>query len=1058
MLNTNSHGKINHFQIFDIFYRKRKPDAKVPKTSAAKKPKKEPVTSVIDCTICTKTFDTVTLYNNHLFQCSGPSPVKERSKRNLPSSETRTHLKMEPETIIDENIDDSSEYNDDISFMDTHFDDSDNDDVPNEIDNCSQQNLQKVTPKYNRIAKSTAKPTTKATAKSAVKSTAKPTTKPTTKPAAKSTAKKSRKGAVTIKTNETHSTIMECSVKLEPLDVSLYNRSLPNNDDVADAEPLEDEPMEAEQITDSTTDMTAGMAPDIAPVNSNEQIPSTSSEIPTTSTIPPITLRIKKEIINPDYDNVFNSELAQNIKQEKPDEIWELANTSNTNDQNQGQSQSHKKKSKKRDKQSKLYKIPALLAMKIKQERFERETDGSYNSSQEYSIQQPAEIAESSVQRSSSSYDNTLPIITQIHSNIDLVSVPVPSTAERQVTTSRTVVINPIRASMVDSSNLIPPIRIKIEPRDYEENAVDEHVDESVESPQENVSLAISNPNVSSSHMENIFTEDSPFQSAIENVETEFSNPSSDSPNHVDNTAADIPLTPSSPEIVPLETSNIQDTEVNNLLATSASDNVSVEISSSNQLANIEPCDSSSVERSEPFDVGNSNENCRDSMTNSDQKAHDNISDLLRQQDKAFEGSESNVEHQTESEVQFASIDSSNRTICDNNELDSDTAQGDEHNSNDTHKNELDGDTAQGEELILNDTGKDVQHGDENKNTENQVFAAFNENQLNNEHQEAVQGEEHNLNATDENVQHKNGNNNTENRVFAAFNENQLNNEHQGKANSQNIQQIDNIPMKENISVENLSENNISHRNINLEENIDGTQDATAVNDKQLAAEHSMNDEQLTNEHSMNDNTIGDNIDFQNDDKLSTENLEINPSDETSQDDSIIQTIDDLVREVANSIEQHNATNSDVLQDKSIQLQTEESASREHKEIDGFNPIETQCHVIIEQSSKENDSTCDESSSKQLTTDICENVDSNVTMTEISSTQPQQANSTKDAMEVDGDYGTPYQNISTNFHVEENVTESLDGSSKQHDDQNSENENTKSLTNDDDLVAFSFMQ
>lgn len=112
-------------------------------------------------------------------------------------------------------------------------------------------------------------------------------------------------------------TLMPCRVKLEPLDVSLLARhSAPGP---SRPQPAEKPPTE---------------------ISHSESPPQTALPL----------IRIKKEVINPEYrEPVFDPELARNIKRERE---WG--------------SNAHEGEPKK------VYKKPALLALKIKQERMQR--------------------------------------------------------------------------------------------------------------------------------------------------------------------------------------------------------------------------------------------------------------------------------------------------------------------------------------------------------------------------------------------------------------------------------------------------------------------------------------------------------------------------------------------------------------------------------------------------------------------------------------------------------------------------------------------------------------
>lgn len=343
----------------------------------------------------------------HMFKCTGPGSVVEmpkkpvatgKSKKQKSSSKSATNticpqnsFKFEPETIIepaDEAYDDPV----DDSYMDTHFGDSDNefeatDSIIAPIEPIVEPSSQPVTSETNAPGFSKAK---------------------------KSTTCTSLNANANVRLNLNQS-IMECRVKLEPIDVSNY--AIPSTS--TSTEHVEDRPLTVPPLV----------------------IPR----------VPPLTIRIKKEVIQPGYGD-FNAELASNIKQERIDESYELAGTTR-----EEYSISHKK-SKHRDKEKKLYKKPALLAIKIKQERMERDDEGD-NYYPDYSMPSTDFVGTMSNQSLDS---NPLPIITQIHSVLEPMSIG--STSNAQPNESQNT-ITTIQMATNQLRNSVPfvPIRIKSE-------------------------------------------------------------------------------------------------------------------------------------------------------------------------------------------------------------------------------------------------------------------------------------------------------------------------------------------------------------------------------------------------------------------------------------------------------------------------------------------------------------------------------------------------------------------------------------------------------------------
>ncbi|XP_055324625.1 uncharacterized protein LOC129579070 [Sitodiplosis mosellana] len=360
------------------------------------------------CPKCQRIFIKKTVLMKHMFKCTGPGSVVEmpkktgptgKSKKLKPSSKSTTNaicpqnsFKFEPETIIepaDEAYDDAM----DDSYMDTHFGDSDNELEANDSIIAPPEPIVEPSPQP-AVSK---------------------TDTPSCSKARKSTTCTSLNVSENLPTN-LNQPIMECRVKLEPLDISNY--AIPSTS--TSMEPVENRPLTVPPLV--------------------------------ISRVPPLTIRIKKEVIQPGYGD-FNPDLACNIKQERVDETYELAGTSHREEY----SISHKK-SKHREKEKKLYKKPALLAIKIKQERMERDDD-SDNYYQDYSM--PS--ADYSGPMPTQSFDNNpLPIITQIHSVLEPPTISSTTNAQSSEA-QNTITTIPMRINPMANSMPFVPIRIKSE-------------------------------------------------------------------------------------------------------------------------------------------------------------------------------------------------------------------------------------------------------------------------------------------------------------------------------------------------------------------------------------------------------------------------------------------------------------------------------------------------------------------------------------------------------------------------------------------------------------------
>lgn len=362
------------------------------------------------CPKCERIFIKKTVLMKHMFKCIGPGSVVELPKKPMTTGKAKKRkqpgkskneippqnsVKFEPETII-EPADEAYDAMDD-SYMDTHFGDSDNEFETN--DSISEPTEPSVEP----IPSVSTQPTV-----SEVNS-------PSYPKARKSTTCTSLNVDTNVQTN-LNQPLLECRVKLEPLDVSNY--AIPSTE--TSPEPVEDRPLTVPPLVISRP------------------------------TVPPLTIRIKKEVIQPGYGDDFNPDLARNIKQERVDETYELAGTSR-----QEYSISHKK-SKHREKEKKLYKKPALLAIKIKQERMEREDNDNDNDCENY--YQDYSMASADFGAMSQPFDNSpLPIITQIHSVLE--PPPISASSNAQPNEQQ----NTIGTNQIANSIPFVPIRIKSE-------------------------------------------------------------------------------------------------------------------------------------------------------------------------------------------------------------------------------------------------------------------------------------------------------------------------------------------------------------------------------------------------------------------------------------------------------------------------------------------------------------------------------------------------------------------------------------------------------------------
>lgn len=364
------------------------------------------------CPICQRVFIKKTVLMKHIFKCTGPAgaasespkkvgrPKKKKKEpyKNRLEIPPQNSFKLEPETIIEQNMDVDDGYEAiDNSFMDSHFGDSDGFDENDSIITPAQPVEETQPPLIQEAMEANASQTNIGGGGG-------------------SSSDASDLTGTSVRTN-LNRPLLECRVKLEPIDVSSFTN-----------------------VTASTT------ASDLSFEKTAAVVPPLIISRPAL-TVPPLTIRIKKEVIQPGYGDEFDANLAKNIKQEKSDEIWELA--------------SNHKKSKEQEKQKKLYKKPALLAIKIKQEKMDRETndDEQYNDVYDNFSIPLDNLCETSVNQNP--YENSsLPIITQIHSVIDSPTINQPNTMIPAVTSSlvHNVPFVPIRIKSEFHKPTTPPL------------------------------------------------------------------------------------------------------------------------------------------------------------------------------------------------------------------------------------------------------------------------------------------------------------------------------------------------------------------------------------------------------------------------------------------------------------------------------------------------------------------------------------------------------------------------------------------------------------------------
>lgn len=399
----------------------------------------------------------------HLFKCTGtgipPAAVEIQApkragrprKDSLPNHTmgSISSFKAEPETIIDQNMthesDDDRNYDDD-NFMDTHFGDSDNDfDASDSIIGTST--MAEISPagrdSGKRLSSTFVQP-----------------------PADRSKKRRTDTRNFAAKKIVQIEPLLHCCVKLEPMDIHSFPNIHIHNLELNAAMPNAPEPTENDVSQAIVHSSEAEAQPELEPERTPIVAPAaTSASSPRKQTVPPLTIRIKKEVMHPGYGDVFDPVLARNIKQEKAESSYEIANRPTPTNRSKQQVNG--------EKQKKLYKKPALLAIKIKQERFERESSSGYeedNSYHDYSV--PFAQDDYTENASDQPIDSpmtlpitTLPIITQIHSLPDggpSFGNQLHFLGNRSTTNSDTN-LNPFSANVEVNKIPFKPIRIKSE-------------------------------------------------------------------------------------------------------------------------------------------------------------------------------------------------------------------------------------------------------------------------------------------------------------------------------------------------------------------------------------------------------------------------------------------------------------------------------------------------------------------------------------------------------------------------------------------------------------------
>lgn len=400
------------------------------------------------CPKCKRVFTKKTILFKHLFKCTNlPVLSKDqivvlipRSKsgriRSNKRSASNYSIKAEPEAILesvgtDELVNDATDDHFQDSFGDTHFGDDNDSDSDKE-----------------------------------------PSAGPSTSNASKpSTSKQISKTTVTAKKRQCKGiskldSLLPCHVKIEPIDISEFRNTgtIQPNAAKKPVEPEVQPPRTVQQRPPSPKPIQEKVQPP------KLKQPEVSTSVPAQQAIVPL-VQIKKEKIHPGYgDVVFDPVLARNIKKERgQDQSPAKQQIDAINKQPPMPSTSEIVSESEKPK---LYKKPALLAIKIKQERIERELhDPVDNSHSDLSVYMNNEDYDTSLPHLAAlpaTDDVTLPVIAGICSAAEMnenIQIPVIS----NVLTGADLAPISVGVPAIRPTSSIPPfkiIRIKEEPKD----------------------------------------------------------------------------------------------------------------------------------------------------------------------------------------------------------------------------------------------------------------------------------------------------------------------------------------------------------------------------------------------------------------------------------------------------------------------------------------------------------------------------------------------------------------------------------------------------------------
>lgn len=315
------------------------------------------------CSKCDRQFTKKTILFKHVLKCTGPptpkpQPViqKPPSKVGRPKkkkSQSDYPIKAEPEAILEPldtvEPDTSAEHFED-TLADTHFGDENSSDSENETTN--------IPVIENTVTKKAAP----------------------TKQESSTKRKKANEQSKGI-SKAVLDCLIPCQVKLEPIDINEFSRqtkATANQPTVV---------LHGPSTAERQTNLVETNQPNVVVHNANAIMRQPSNTVHPNIVTKPVqqpavpSIKIKQEKLHPGYgDVVFDPALARNIKKEKvdhsaPKQPREVSMQKPSTSAIVSQSKKQ------------LYKKPALLAIKIKQERMEREFDeniDSHSNSNEY--------------------------------------------------------------------------------------------------------------------------------------------------------------------------------------------------------------------------------------------------------------------------------------------------------------------------------------------------------------------------------------------------------------------------------------------------------------------------------------------------------------------------------------------------------------------------------------------------------------------------------------------------------------------------------------------------